>query len=230
VNDAPITVLWAAKGGSGTTTIAASLALLRPHDTLLVDLDGELPAVAGLPEPPGHGVADWLRSEAPTEALEELTVPLDRTTRLLPRGSSPVDGCSSRWTEFTKWAATRGPVVVDAGTGLPPTELLGSNIRSLLVTRACYLSLRRAVASPARPDGVILVTEPGRALHAADVTRAIGVPVVATVAHDPAIARSIDAGILAARIPTGLRRSLTVSPPTPASVRGMGRPSGRGIA
>ena len=72
---------------------------------------------------------------------------------------------------------------------------------ALLVTRACYLALRRAVATPWRPDGVVLVAEPGRALHGPDIERAVGVPVVATISHDPAVARAVDAGLLAARLP-----------------------------
>ena len=39
----PVTVLWAAKGGSGTTVVTASLALSCPTDSLLVDLAGDLP-------------------------------------------------------------------------------------------------------------------------------------------------------------------------------------------
>ena len=61
----PVTVCWSVKGGSGTTVVAATLALSCPTDSLLVDLDGELPAVLGLPEPAGQGVADWLASDAP---------------------------------------------------------------------------------------------------------------------------------------------------------------------
>ena len=89
MNAAAITVLWAAKGGSGTTTVAAALAILNPHHTLLVDLDGELPAAAGLPDPPGDGVADWLRSDEPSGALFDLTTTVNETTRLLPRGTPP---------------------------------------------------------------------------------------------------------------------------------------------
>ena len=51
----PVTVCWSVKGGSGTTVVAATLALSCPTASLLVDLDGELPAVLGLPEPSGQG-------------------------------------------------------------------------------------------------------------------------------------------------------------------------------
>ncbi len=76
---------------------------------------------------------------------------------------------------------------------------------SLLVTRACYLSLRRLVAGPVRPSGVVLVTEAGRALGRADVEDVVGVPVVAEVPIEPAVARAVDAGLLADAAAAGAR-------------------------
>ena len=149
----PVTVCWAAKGGSGTTVVAATIALACPTDALLVDLDGELPAVLGLPEPGGQGVADWLASEAPPDALDDLTIDVDRTTRLIPRGSAALDRSSPRWSELGPWLATRPASVVDAGSHPPPDELLGPDTRNLLVTRACYLALaadRRRAVPPRR--------------------------------------------------------------------------------
>ena len=61
---------------------------------------------------------------------------------------------------------------------------------------------------PWRPDGVVLVAEPGRALRVPDIERTLGVPVVATISHDPAVARAVDAGLLAARLPRVLQREL----------------------
>ena len=204
----PVTVCWSAKGGSGTTVVAATLALTSPTDSLLIDLDGELPAALGLPEPAGQGIADWLSCDAPPRALADLAVEINRSTQLVPRGALPVDRRSPRWPELAAWLAERPySVVVDAATGDPPNPL-GDVGRALLVTRACYLALRRAVATPWRPDGVVLVAEPGRALRVPDIERAIGVPVVATISHDPAVARAVDAGLLAARLPRVLQREL----------------------
>ena len=204
----PVTVCWSAKGGSGTTVVAATLALACPTDSLLVDLDGELPAVLGLPEPSGQGIADWLASDAPAPALADLATPVDRTTSLVPRGSVAPDQHSARWSELAGWLGGRANAVVDAGTGPPPAELLSEGVRSLLVTRACYLALRRAAALPCRPDGVVLVAEPDAPCGHRDVERAVGVPVVASVSLDPAIARAVDAGLLAARLPRVLQREL----------------------
>jgi hypothetical protein len=203
-----VTVCWSAKGGSGTTVVAATLALASPTNSLLIDLDGELPAVLGLAEPAGQGIADWLASDAPPEAVADLAVEINRTTQLVPRGATPVDRRSARWSELGAWLTERPyAVVVDAAGGHPPNPL-GEVGRTLLVTRACYLALRRAVAIPWRPDGVVLVAEPGRALRVPDIERAVGVPVVATVSHDPAVARAVDAGLLAARLPRLLQREL----------------------
>jgi hypothetical protein len=55
---------------------------------------------------------------------------------------------------------------------------------------------------------VVLVTEPGRALVRGDVENVVGAPVRAEVAVDPAIARAVDAGMLAARMPRLLERAL----------------------
>jgi hypothetical protein len=99
-------------------------------------------------------------------------------------------------------------VIVDAGTRPPPPPLTDAADQTLLVTRPCYLALRRAVSTPDRPTGIVLVSEPGRALRAADVERAVGVPVVTQLDLDPAVARAVDAGLLAARLPRLLQRQL----------------------
>jgi hypothetical protein len=59
-----------------------------------------------------------------------------------------------------------------------------------------------------RPDDVVLVVEPGRALDRRDVEHVLGLRVTAVVEFDPAVARSVDAGLVAVRTPAPLRRSL----------------------
>ena len=59
-----------------------------------------------------------------------------------------------------------------------------------------------------QPTGVILVDEPGRQMGSREVERCLGAPVVATVSIDPAIARAVDAGLLAARLPWAIGREL----------------------
>lgn len=93
-------------------------------------------------------------------------------------------------------------VVTDLGTVSDEEEVPAG--RRLLVTRPCYLALRAAMRSSLRPDGIVLLDEPGRSLTARDVSECLGVPIVATVPVDPAIARTVDAGLLASRVPTML--------------------------
>ena len=107
-------------------------------------------------------------------------------------------------------SADRRPVVADcgaadAGAGL---AVAAAAPVSLLVLRPCYLALRRAMAAPIRPSGVVLVVEPGRSLGRRDVEEVLGVPVRAEVEVDPAVARAVDAGVLARRVPRGLERAL----------------------
>jgi hypothetical protein len=202
-----ITVLWAAKGGSGTTVVTASLALSCPTDSLLVDLAGDLPTALGVAEPSAQGIGDWLGSDAPPSALGDLAIDVGRTTRLIPCGRA-VDLSSPRWPGLLDWLARRPTVYIDAGTGPPAPCLLAGDVRTLLVTRACYVGLQRAVAAGCRPDGVVLVSEPGRSLRTPEIERTTGAPVIASVSVDPAVARAVDAGLLAARVPRLMQREL----------------------
>ena len=54
----------------------------------------------------------------------------------------------------------------------------------------------------------MLVTESERVLGRDDVEAVLGVPVVADVPVNPAIARAVDAGLLASRLPRPLDRAL----------------------
>ena len=206
---------WSAKGGSGTTVVAAALgrvlARSSPGGVLLVDLGGDLPAALGLPEPPGPGVSEWLAAgdDVPPDALDRLTVEGGEGLALLPcgRGRLAHQGGDRLAAAL---AARSSPVVVDCGT---PGDSVGTVIAaaaglSLLVLRPCYLAMRRALAAPIRPSGVILVSEPRRSLGRRDVEEVLGVPVRAQVAWAPKVARCVDAGLLGRRVPRALERSL----------------------
>jgi hypothetical protein len=210
-------VCWSAKGGCGTTVVASSLALVLSHSrpTVLIDLAGDVPAALGLPEPSGPGVADWLASPtADAVALWRLAIDATPGLQIVPHGA-PVVGRDevvidpARWRELGRvLALAADAVVVDAGLGLPHDALRGEGVQSLLVSRACYLALRRAVMLDDRPTGVVLVDEPSRSLSAVDVANTLGVPVVAQLAYDPQVFRCVDAGLLAARLPRGLAHPL----------------------
>ena len=216
-----VTLCWAAKGGSGTTVVAAALALSSPRPSLLVDLDGEIPAVLGLADPDRPGVAEWLASDASADHLAELLIDIGPRAWLLPwqaatselgHGIITIDR-AARWATLGDWLHDWSnqwgcDVTIDVGTRIPPESLTARAERSLLVTRPCYLSLRRAVRSNCRPTGVILVDEPGRSLGQRDVEHALGVSVEAIVSLDPSVARAVDAGLLVGRLPRVMTRAL----------------------
>lgn len=161
-------ILNGARGGQGTSTVAAALALYAAGhaDTHLVARD---PAAAA--------------------AL------LGTTT--------PANGESARVTDRL--------TLVDTATGTPAIRILDSpvedsdpaepTVRLTVLRGPCYVALRTIVVEPgSRPDGIVLVTEAGRSLTSRDVADVTGVPVVATVSVDPGVARTIDAGLLVARL------------------------------
>lgn len=207
---------WSAKGGSGTTVVAAALALVvsQRHPALLVDLGGDSPAALGMAEPHGPGVGEWFASAtADSAALSRLSVDATDSLQLIPRGEAPLPRPDDpQWSRLVAALSATGlTVVIDSGTGAPTATLLGAATHSLLVTRPCYLALRRAVATGLQPTGIVLIDEPGRALTARDVERSLGAPVVAELQYDPAVARAVDAGLLASRLPRSLAHSLKIA-------------------
>jgi MinD-like ATPase involved in chromosome partitioning or flagellar assembly len=206
---------WSSKGGAGTTVVAATLAVLlarrSSRGAVIADLAGDVPAVLGLPEPEGPGLTEWLASgaDAPADALSRLERPAGHRLHVLPRGQGIVDDARAEVLAALLGADDRA-VVADCGTAPTGAALVvaAGATRSVLVTRACFLSLRRALAVPLRPSEVVLLSEPGRALTRADVEECVGAPVVAEVSVDPQVARAVDAGLLATRLPRGLAREL----------------------
>ena len=63
--------------------------------------------------------------------------------------------------------------------------------------------------SRAASTGVAFVDEPGRSLGAAEVSDVLERPVLAWVPVRPAIARGVDAGVIAIRPPDALVRAAT---------------------
>lgn len=214
-------VCWSLKGGAGTTVVAAGMAIAAARSggrPLVLDLAGDLPAVLGV-DGAGPGVTDWCAAvDAPgPEALDRLAVDVPGGARLVALGAATwADAADVRVAALVEHLrAADEPVVVDAGNltaSLAPEALLGPLVdrsaRSVLVTRACYLSLRRLPAQVRRPTEVALVVEPGRALGRTDVEAVVGSPVRMRIPLDPAIARAVDAGLLARRAPRALLRAV----------------------
>lgn len=210
---------WSVKGGSGTTVVAASLALLFTHSSprgvLLLDAAGDVAPALGVDDEGRQGLADWLASpEADAAGLGRLELDAAPGLRLVPwrgpgGGGLHVEGAHLDRLVMTL-AAEKRPVVVDCGSvGGPLTwTVAGVASLSLLVMRPCYLALRRALAAPIRPSGVVLVDEPGRSLDRDEIEDALGVPVRAVVPWHDGVARAVDGGLLSGRLPRALSRSL----------------------
>jgi hypothetical protein len=216
--------LWSPKGGSGTSVLAAACALVLarepnggPNGARLADLAGDQPAIFGLAADPTTGLADWLAAgpEAPADALERLVVTAAPGVALIPRGDSdrplaPVPAAEAGAALAVALRDGPAPTVVDAGSAAAPAAraLVEVADASVVVLRGCYLALRRAVHSPllARAAGVALVEESSRSLGPSEVRDVLDRPVLARVPVRPPVARAVDAGVLAARLPDALAR------------------------
>ncbi len=210
----------AAKGGVGTTVVAAIAAIGARRPSLLVDLAGDVAEVLGdVADRDRPGVVDWLASDAEPTELDQLVVEVDdhgiallvSSAGARRPGVEAVD--ASRWTALAEWtrgwcAAHGGIVVIDGGTMPSRTPLSDACDMRLLVTRSCYLALRAARRCAVDPTGVVLIDEPGRALSARDVARATGAPAVCTVPWDPSVARAVDAGLLNAPPPRAISHAI----------------------
>jgi len=169
-----ITHLYTAKGGQGCTVTAALFALMQPGRTLIVD-DApvpDMPAVLGLQIP-----QDW--EDGGVTAQVSPTVDL------------------VRYQVTSTWAADYDNVVYDHGRDEPP-DYHGDE-RWYMVIRPCYLAIRHAICHDHRPDGIIVVREPARALTETDIEATLSTPIVATIDIDPSVARMVDAGLMASR-------------------------------
>lgn len=215
--------LWSPKGGSGTSVLAAGCTLVASRCSTgglvrLADLRGDQPAIFGLGAEPPTGLTDWLAvgPAAPTEALDRFAVEVGPGVVLLPTGAaaSPLAPLAAAEAGAALAVALRDSAplcIADCGTAADPATRAVLEVAdvSVVVVRGCYLALRRAVhaAPTARAVGVVLVDEPGRSLSARDVADVLSLPVLATVPVRPAIARAVDAGVLATRTPDALARA-----------------------
>lgn len=169
----PTITFTGARGGHGTTTVAAAVAAhaARTQPTTLVSPDtAAAAALLGLSGNDKH---------EPIDVLPTLTVAAD-----MPENS------------------TDHGVVVDAGRlAEQPVGGPGGDRNYLVLRGPCYIALASVLAAGlAGFDGVVIVAEAQRSLTAADVADVLGLPVVATVNASPHVARTIDAGLLLSRL------------------------------
>jgi len=186
-------VLTGARGGQGTSTVAAALAVLAA----------------------GHGPTQFVPDD-PSSTSALLGVPITTEEEWAEVCPNLVMATNARQVTLQRHPTT---TVIDCGRlpngpfdGESSTQLLERAERYVVLRGPCYIALTSVLATGTRFDGVILVVEPGRALSDHDVTDVLGIPVVATRPVDPAIARCIDAGLLLTRLHriTGLARPLSV--------------------
>jgi hypothetical protein len=211
--------LWSPKGGSGTSVLAAACAaaLARRGGCRLADLGGDLPAILGLGADPDTGIAEWLATgpDAPADALDRLAVEVAPGLLLIPPGTprllAPPAAAEAGAALGAALQRTELPCVVDAGRADAPAARMTVELAdvSVVVLRGCYLGLRRAVNAPlmARAAGIAFVDEPGRSLGASEVRDVLERPVLTRVPVRPAIARAVDAGVIAVRPPEPLLRA-----------------------
>jgi hypothetical protein len=214
--------LWSPKGGSGTSVVAAAVALAvaresaasgEGHGVRLADLTGDQPAVLGLGADPVLGLGDWLAvgPEAPGEAIDRLQVEVAGHCSLLPYGTARPDARAEAGAALAV-VLRHGPwrVVADCGTAPDPAVQACVEVADVTVAvlRPCYLALRRAVHSPllAHTRGVVVVEESGRALGVKEVTEVLDLPVLARIPSRIEIARAVDAGVMTTRLPSALAR------------------------
>ena len=226
-----LTAIWSVKGGQGVSVAsalaaeAASKSASVPEDcpALLVDLRGDQPAIFGASEV-GAGMSEWANSDLSTRSLERTMVELSSTLNLLTLGQAPLTARrAGELAEYLKSRSKESPVVVDLGdpSGDDGTEAFRQAIidradESVLVTRNCYLALRRIVSMDNRPTKMVVISEPGRALTKSDCERAVGAKAI-TLPIDPDIARAVDAGILRTRVPKGAVTTMGEVVPTPSA-------------
>lgn len=197
------TLFMSPKGGNCTTVTAAAFALIaasRAVNTVLFDLCGDIPATLGMVEPSSPGINDWLseHSEGDAESLVKMGTPLLNGLVVVHRGSKFVEG-QPRWQQLADAIRTLPHTsVIDAGITFVPDEVRQAVDTVTMVTRPCYLSLRRATHLP-KPHNVIVIREEARALTVNDVSHVLGVPKFAEIPYNPAISRAVDAGLLTSR-------------------------------
>ena len=179
----------------------AALAAQSGQPTLLLDTRGDAAPTLGVSDPaPARTFAD---------AIANAVEPCDRQ-RVVSVAGDRID--TDAINAIAELLAAGHRVIADTGTDHDVLHRFDPlSPQRVLVTRPCYLALRRAIGVPFVPDHVVLISEHQRSLTERDVSLALALPVT-SVPYDPAIARAIDAGLLAARLPRCLANAIAQLP------------------
>ena len=206
----PVICLAAAAGSPGVTSTLLGMALCWPRPVLLVEADptaGSAILAGRFRGLQGHaGLIDLVaahRSGVLAEALPRVVMDIPDTQVSILTGSrahAQAAGLVRIWEPLlgvlASIAATGQDVLIDAGQlGMEgsPTPLIAEADLTLLVVRSHLRSLAsakswaEALAADAVPGHAVqaLLIGEGRPYSAADVSRTLGLPLVATVAWDP---------------------------------------------
>ena len=150
-----VTLCWAAKGGSGTTVVTASMALATPRPRCSSISTANCPLSSGCPNRSGPASPTG-SPPTPRRATSPICCSTSGRRRGCSRGAAtpacapcraPIAGPSSRLAPRLA-DEHGGDVTIDGRTGTPPAPLIERVDHALLVTRPCYLSLRRACGPP----------------------------------------------------------------------------------
>ncbi len=208
------TILSSPKGGCGTSVVAASLAIVSSSSTptLLVDLAGDQAAILGMPEPP-IGLSDWASGMTYRE-FDEIVSLCQDNLYLAPIGSFDFEILSvNAWSNLSRALSLKHSegynIIVDLGRTDIPSALREIAESCYLVTRPCYLALRRAVDLETDFSGVIVVNEPDRVLTSRDVESVLKLKCIAEIPYTSEISRRVDSGLLKSRLPITLQSVLS---------------------
>ena len=154
-------------------------------------------------------LGDYLASRSSGEHSSDKGQRKQRVLRNLREGTPHGSGGGMQWSN----------VIVDAGSFgrsdiAALSELLERADQSLLMVKSCFLAVRGAVGTTLRVDGVVVFGDEERRISDHDIAAALGYPVRATMLRQPGVARAVDAGLLAARLPRSFTRSLEALHPT----------------
>jgi hypothetical protein len=199
-------VCWSPKGGTGTSTSVAVLATAIARDrrvARVADFAGDQAALLGVVAD-GPGVNDWLAAgaDAPPSAIDRLAVEVAPYLSLLPAGESDERAADPEAGDALGALLSDDAVITIADLGGAQCEGRRAVARradvNLAVVRACYLSLRHLMHHPllGDADGLVLITDKGRALGRRDFESTTGQRVLLDVPARPAIGRLADTGLL----------------------------------
>ncbi|WP_454857592.1 hypothetical protein [Promicromonospora soli] len=207
-----VIALCSAQGSPGVTTTAVGLALTWPRPVLLVEADptgssGVLTGWFGGARDYESGLIELaFASEPVADLLPQVSLALDDTdpdhrARFIagPRSHVQARGLRDLWSPLAGALAdldeTGQDVIVDAGrlgAGGSPTHLLASADLTVMLLRSHLPAVAgaRAWAELVRRDRLwpnpgLIVVGPGDPYGPREVTRVLGLPVIATLPDDP---------------------------------------------